>query len=84
LNQLWLDRNPLSNIEIIRQFHELHILGLSQLPIQSLDALVANPGLGEGDEIDLREADLSINPSQKTLEHVQELRDRGTIVHWGE
>jgi hypothetical protein len=49
-----------------------------------LDALISNPGLGEGDEIDLREADLSINPSQETLEHVQELRDRGAIVHWDE
>jgi Leucine-rich repeat (LRR) protein len=54
LERLWLDMNPIADARVVSGMTKLEVLGLSDTRIVDLAPLVQNPGLGEGDEVNLR------------------------------
>jgi hypothetical protein len=63
---------------------ELSILGLSGNEITDLVPLVDNPGLGDGDEIDLRDNPLDLSSGSEGMDAIETLKERGALVDYGE
>ncbi len=80
LTNLWfleLVGNQVTDISPLNGLTKLQRLGLSNNQISDISSLVKNPGIGEGDWIDLAENPLNVE-SLKTL--VPELKGRGVKV----
>ena len=70
LKRLWLGGNQISDISPLSGLTNLRWLDLSNNQISDISPLVNNPGIGEGDEIDLRGNQLNI----------QKLQEKGATV----
>ena len=79
LATLYLADTNISDISVVAGLTDLKKLGLSGNAIEDLSPLVANTGLGEGDEINVSENPLS-SVSIKT--HIPALQSRGVTVHF--
>lgn len=76
----------LSDAEIgfLTDFSELDGLWLHGNALTDLGPLVANPGLGEGDFLDLRFNCLDISEGSAALGQIMELENRGVQVDYGQ
>ena len=79
LTGLGLGQNSITNISPLAGLTQLNILGLSDNSISDLWPLVANSGLRNGDEINVKDNPLS-HRSLNT--HIPTLQSRGVIVHF--
>ena len=81
-NCLISDITPLSNLTRLERLslNNYNIRGLSYNSISDLAPLVANTGLGDGDQVDVRSNPLSAT-SLNT--HILALQDRGVAVRFG-
>jgi Leucine-rich repeat (LRR) protein len=77
LEYLWLDGNQISELSSLVNLTDLEFLGLNYNQISDITPLVDNPGLGEGDEVELQGNPLSAE-SLNTL--IPQLEARGVEV----
>ena len=77
LVHLYLSQNQITDISVLGELTRLEWLELSSNSISDLLPLVANTGLGSGDEVDVRANPLSY-PSINT--HIPALQQRGVKV----
>jgi hypothetical protein len=75
---LWLRANPLVDISALVDLEALHTLQVGYTGITRIDALVANEGLGDGDEVGVTNSSLICDATIQ--EHVQALIERGVIL----
>ena len=80
LEWLSLGGNKLSDVSALAGLTNLEQLGLGNNAISDLAPLVANPGLGSGDEVYVKDNPLSAT-SLNT--HIPTLQGRGVTVHFG-
>ena len=80
LEWLWLSENSISDISALSNLTNLTVLRLSRNSISDISPLVANTGLGSGDEVDVRNNPLSAT-SLNT--HIPALQGRGVNVQFG-
>lgn len=79
LEELNLSGCGLADIAMLEGMEQLHMLLLYSNSISDLSPLVANPGLGEGDEVWLYGNPLS---AESVNVHIPALEARGVTVHW--
>ena len=79
LTGLWLSVNSISDISVLSNLTNLTALWLSHNSISDLSPLVANPGLGSGDEVYVQNNPLSAT-SRNT--HIPTLQARGVTVNF--
>jgi len=81
LQSLRLQSNQIKDISCISGLQYLTILRLGSNRIRNILPLVANIWLGQGDEIWLYQNDLNLSLGSDTVAYIQNLKDRGAIVH---
>ena len=79
LTVLRLDSNSISDISALSGLHQLTELRLERNSITDLSPLVANTGLGSGDEVDVRDNPLSLLSLQT---HIPALENREVTVEF--
>ena len=79
LQYLSLNRNQIDDITPLNQLDKLQYLNLNSNRIEDLTPLIANPGLGSGDEVYLDGNPLS---AQALNEHIPALQARGARVSY--
>lgn len=79
LEYLTLAGNQISDVSALEGLTKLRWLYLGNNQISDISPLVDNPGLGEGDQVDLRDNSLSV---QSMNEYIPELRARGVTVYY--
>ena len=80
LVKLWLDRNPIEDITPLSHLTSIDILGLSETLVTDLTPLLENPGLGEGDELDLSDTPLNLSDGSTARVTIEKLKARGVKV----
>ena len=80
LEYLSLSRTSLSNVSALSNLTNLRLLWLNDNSISDIAPLVANTGLGSGDQVDVRNNPLSAT-SLNT--HIPALQNRGVVVRFG-
>lgn len=80
LEQVELWNSGLESAEIFRNLTNLILLRIPGNNISDISALVANAGLGSGDEIELSWNDLDYAINSEDMQNVQVLRNRGVTV----
>lgn len=83
LGYLNLNSLGLSDVAFLEEFEQLHTLFITDNQITSLAPLVANPGIGEGDNVYVQNNPLDLNDATVQAE-VQALLDRGVNLVTGE
>jgi len=78
LSWLRLDGNEIIDISALEYLTALQFLRLDDNQIEDIEPLVDNAGLGEGDEVDLRNNNLT---ETSLTVHIPALKDRGVTVH---
>ena len=78
LEWLRLDGNEIVDISVLEYLTALEFLRLDDNQIENIEPLVKNAGLGEGDEVDLRDNNLS---ETSLTTYVPALQLRGVTVH---
>ena len=78
LEWLRLDGNEIVDIAALEYLTALQFLRLDDNQIEDIEPLVDNAGLGEGDEVDLRNNNLT---ETSLTVHIPALEDRGVTVH---
>lgn len=71
----------LTDIGFLEEFEQLHTLHIAFNEITSLAPLVANPGIGSGDYVDVRNNPLDLEDPE-VLADIQALRDRGVDLEY--
>ena len=79
LTALRLDRNSISDISVLSRLIQLTELRLDRNSLTDLSPLVANTGLGSGDEVDVRRNPLNRASIQT---HIPALQSRGVAVEF--
>jgi Leucine-rich repeat (LRR) protein len=79
LERLWLDGNPVEDVAVVARMTNLEVLGLSETRVADLSPLVANPGLGTGDQVGLE----GLRLGAAAAAAVQALRERGVDARTG-
>ena len=79
LTWLYLHNNRISDVSVLSELTSLVWLSLSSNNISDVAPLVANTGLGEGANIDVRNNPLSTTSINK---HIPALKDKGVDVHF--
>ena len=79
LNTLWLDHNQIIDITSLKQLTNLNTLWLNNNRIEDLTPLIANTGLGEGDQVYLANNPLS---AQARDQQIPTLQARGVDVRY--
>ncbi|MCR6669481.1 MAG: leucine-rich repeat domain-containing protein [archaeon YNP-WB-040] len=82
LQKLDLYRNQISDISPLANLTNLWYLDLSNNQISDISPLVGNPGLGQGDEVDLENNPLDLTPGSDDMKNIQILQSRGVIVYY--
>jgi len=81
LEHLVLDLNPaLEDLTPLAGLPNLRHVGLSGTGVRDLSPLVANPGIGEGDFVNLTRAPIDKTPGSKAMEDAAALKARGVQV----
>jgi len=80
LGTLDLSGNELVDISLLAGLEFLTELNLSRNEIADASPLLANPGLGSGDRVDLRLNPLDMGDSSETRAVIEALEDRGVTV----
>jgi len=83
LENLYLYSNKISDISTLANLTNLQWLGLYHNQISDISPLVSNPGLGQGDEVDLTENLLDLSQGSDDMQNIQILRNRGVAVKYG-
>lgn len=81
LLELRMDYVELSDISFLEGFDDLRVLSLRGNQIASLAPLVANPGIGEGDFVDVSQNPLDLS-DPAVMADVQALLDRGVDLYY--
>ncbi len=79
LEELELSSNEISDVSPLKDLANLTLLDLSHNQIDNISPLMNNPGLGEGDEVDLQNNPLS---SDSTNTYIPQLQAKGVDVNY--
>ena len=85
LANLWnlqLQGNQIRDIRPLSRLVALKALSLENNKITDIQALVDNPGLGSGDEVDIRNNYLDLTPGSDDMQNIQALINRGVDVEY--
>ncbi|MGD1117908.1 MAG: leucine-rich repeat domain-containing protein [Dehalococcoidales bacterium] len=82
LQILWLNGNKITSIDILQNLPNLINLELENNQITDISPLVANPGLGSGDSIELEYNFLDTNPGSQNMVDITTLINRGVSVYY--
>ena len=82
LEYLDLWSNEIVNIRVLSSLASLSYLDLGDNQITDLTPLADNPGLGEGDYVDLTGNPLDLSPGSAAMAVIQSLLDRGVEVSY--
>jgi len=80
LRDVHLSGNQIEDITPLEHLVNLEWLMLGWNKITDISPLVRNAGLGEGDELDLRNNYLDLSPESQNMRDIQALQDRGVVV----
>ena len=79
LSAIFLGENQIKDISSLENLIGLSWIGLSNNQIEDISPLVANPGMGKADKVELRNNPLN---NQALTEHIPALRARGVEVYY--
>jgi Leucine-rich repeat (LRR) protein len=80
LTVLRLEENEISDISSLTFLTKLTDVSLEKNEISDISPLVENTGLGEGDEVCLRDNNLDLSEGSKDRESIETLEERGVKV----
>ena len=70
------------DISVLQNITSLVELLLSSNQVSDIAPLVANTGLGSGDEVWLANNNLDLTPGSDDMNDIQTLQSRGVMVHY--
>jgi Leucine-rich repeat (LRR) protein len=74
--------NSVEDISILQNLLEIEELNLKHNEISDIAPLVNNPGLDEGDILDIRFNDMDLTEGSEDMQNIEELQSRGVIVYY--
>jgi Leucine-rich repeat (LRR) protein len=82
LENLEIQNNNVRDISPLRQLQNLRILILNDNNISDILPLVENIGLGNGDEVHLKNNKLNLAEASEDMLNIRTLQNRGVIVYY--
>ncbi len=82
LTHFRLMNNNVENISILQNMVEIEELNLKHNEISDIGPLVDDPGLGEGDILDISFNDLDLTEGSEDMQNIEELETRGVTVYY--